>query len=125
VADASLGRAAVTTCLLASSASTQPVLNGPDAYGDWLADAPGVRCHITPDTMPPPFTANNASLGLEVVVRPRRVVRDVPAGFEASLFATDLVMRLCPAAASGIETASPDAPSVCRGSQKAEIETAK
>ena len=82
--------AAVTICVLASTASAQPVLNGSDDNGDWHADAPGVRRHITQDIMPPPFASSNASRGPEVVVQPRHAVPDVPAGFEASLFATDL-----------------------------------
>ena len=43
-----LAAALIGTAAIAASAQTPTVLTGAAAYGDWRADAPGVRRKITP-----------------------------------------------------------------------------
>jgi glucose/arabinose dehydrogenase len=73
-------------------AFAQPVLTGTDAYSDWHSDAPGVRRHITPDSLPPPYASGSASRSPDVVTQPRHAQLQVPPGFAVSLFAGGLDM---------------------------------
>ena len=71
-------------------AAAQPVLTGPDAYGDWRGDAPGVRRHIVPDPLPRPFATGFAARGPEVIEQPRSARLNVPEGFQVTLLAKGL-----------------------------------
>lgn len=74
------------------------VLKGKAAFGDWRQDAPGVRRHITPDSLPTisPEKPNE----VEVVPMPAGAAPRVPEGFTAELVATGLgkprVIRTAP-----------------------------
>ena len=67
------------------------VLRGTAAFGDWTFDAPGVRRHITAADLPKPFATQAASKSARVVEAPSGALPKVPAGFEVSVFAHDLV----------------------------------
>jgi glucose/arabinose dehydrogenase len=87
-------------CGAAVPAAAQPMLTGADAFGDWHADAPGVRRHIMPDALPAAYTTRSFGHAPEVVAQPRSAGLHVPAGFEVSLFASGLdeprTMRTAP-----------------------------
>ena len=76
------------------------VLRGAAAFGDWRDDAPGVRRHITAQDLPKPYATQSASRSARVVDAPAGALPKVPAGFDVSVFATDLVgprlMRTAP-----------------------------
>jgi glucose/arabinose dehydrogenase len=64
---------------------------GAAAYGDWRADAPGVRRKLTPADMPPPLASPPAANASRVVPRPAGAAPKVPPGFAVSEFASGLV----------------------------------
>jgi glucose/arabinose dehydrogenase len=75
-------------------------LTGQGAFGDWHADAPGVRRKITAADMPPPFATPSARDHPRIVPEPANARPAVPPGFEVSLFASGLdaprVIRVAP-----------------------------
>src|SRR3981081_1615356 len=74
----------------AHSALAQPVLRGPEAYGDWKGDRPGLARHITPEDLPRPGATRSASNVSRIVSRPAAAAPQVPDGFRADLFAEGL-----------------------------------
>ena len=83
---------AVSAVAVASACSAQPapgpVLKGAAAYGDWKADAPGVRRLITAADLPAPG-ATASSVGFaQPVEQPAGASLAVPAGFKVSKFAS-------------------------------------
>jgi glucose/arabinose dehydrogenase len=76
------------------------VLAGAAAFGDWTADAPGLRRHITAADLPAPYTTRSASNGAPVVRRPGNALPKVPPGFKVELYASGLdgprLLRLAP-----------------------------
>jgi glucose/arabinose dehydrogenase len=78
----------------------QAVRQGPDAYGDWRTDAPGVIRHISPADLPQPAATASASRGPHVVPRPGGAMPVVPPGFTVQIWATGLntprVLRTAP-----------------------------
>lgn len=87
---AAIGLASLCLFPLALSADDGKVLRGTAAFGDWRADTPGVRRHITADDLPKPYETRSASRVSRVVVPPRDALPKVPAGFEISNFASGL-----------------------------------
>lgn len=83
-------RMAAAFLLAAVPAAAQPVLTGPEAFGDWRTDAPGVRRHISPDALPRPFATGFSARGPDVIAQPRHARLSVPEGFQVSLFAKGL-----------------------------------
>jgi glucose/arabinose dehydrogenase len=75
------------------------LLTGKAAFGDWRADAPGVRRHITPADLPPPGATPSVGNGASIVSRPAAGPQ-VPPGFRADLLASNLsgprAMRVAP-----------------------------
>ena len=81
------------TCILAGSLppharAAEAVLDGEGANGNWTASAPGVRHHVDPKALPPPFATESARKGAHIVDRPKGAMPKVPAGFEVSEYAT-------------------------------------
>jgi glucose/arabinose dehydrogenase len=76
------------------------LLTGEAAMGDWSADAPGVRRKITPADLPAPFATRSAENGPKKLARPEGAMPRVPAGFQVSLFASNLeeprMVRIAP-----------------------------
>jgi hypothetical protein len=66
------------------------VLAGAAAFGDWTADAPGLRRHITAADLPAPYATRMASNGPHVVRRPGGALPKVPPGFKVELYASGL-----------------------------------
>ena len=66
------------------------VLVGQGAFGDWTADAPGVRRRITPADLPKPYATKSVDAGSRVVPRPEGAWPKVPAGFKVEEFAAGL-----------------------------------
>jgi glucose/arabinose dehydrogenase len=73
-----------------SRAADEPLLTGAAAYGDWRADAPGVRRKISPADLPAPMASQAASNPSRIVPRPEGALPKAPAGFSVSLFAKGL-----------------------------------
>ena len=77
-----------------------PILTGAAAFGDWRTDAPGVRRHIQPNDLPPPYASRSASNSPDIVQRPAEAALHVPPGFTVTLFAQNLrgprLMRTAP-----------------------------
>jgi glucose/arabinose dehydrogenase len=71
-------------------AVAQTILTGAAAFGDWHADAPGVRRHITPDALPAPYATRSFGQAPEVIAQPPGATLHVPAGFAVSPFASGL-----------------------------------
>ena len=77
------------TCAAAQSAPPSGgVRSGPEAYGDWRTDAPGVRRLIRPNDLPAPGTS--ASAHARVATRPAGAELKVPPGFTVAPFARGL-----------------------------------
>ena len=74
----------------AIASSRSEVLNGSAAYGDWRADRPGVRRHITPKDLPVPHATASVRNSSRVVKRPAGAALQVPPGFKAEVFADGL-----------------------------------
>ncbi len=76
------------------------VRTGPAAYGDWRADAPGVRRLITAADLPPPFATLSAGNPSRRAARKPSDVPKAPDGFSVDLFAKGLsvprVIRTAP-----------------------------
>lgn len=91
---------AVLTAAVAAAAAAETVRTGKAATGDWRSDAPGVRRHIRPTDLPPPFETPSADESSQVVPRPAGASPKVPAGFKVEVFAADLkaprVVRVAP-----------------------------
>jgi hypothetical protein len=73
---------ALTALLFPIAAAAQTrVLTGHEAYGDWRADAPGVRRHIRASDLPAPMATPSTRNSVSVV-KPRDGAQlKVPAGF--------------------------------------------
>ena len=73
---------------------------GPAAYGDWRADAPGVRRLITPNDLPAPYATQSAANPSRGAPRPPAMLPKAPDGFAVDLFADGLktprVIRTAP-----------------------------
>jgi glucose/arabinose dehydrogenase len=65
-------------------------LTGPAAYGDWHADAPGVRRKITVADLPSPYASPSVREGAHVVARPAGAQLSVLPGFSVALLADHL-----------------------------------
>ena len=84
IASLVLGFLLFATPALAQQAETRA---GAAAFGDWRADAPGVRRKITPADLPPPFATAGAARSSRLVARPRDAKPLAPAGFNVELLA--------------------------------------
>jgi len=67
-----------------------PILEGKAAFGDWRADAPGVRRHVAPADLPAPHATPSAGNPSRVVPKPASAQLKVPPGFHIDLFASGL-----------------------------------
>ena len=77
-------RAAVAAVLAADE------LTGPAAYGDWKADAPGLRRKITAADLPAPFATPAVRETARIVAQPAGARLSAPPGFSVALFADHL-----------------------------------
>ncbi len=84
----------------AAQSTPTPLLAGSAAFGDWRADAPGVRRKIAPADLPAPYASGSASRGPSVVAAPRGALPKAPPGFTVMRFAEGLetprVLRIAP-----------------------------
>ncbi len=84
----------------ASALAADGALTGRAAFGDWRADAPGVRRLIAPADLPAPYATPSAAHFSHIVARPASVMPRAPAGFSVDLFASNLdgprVIRIAP-----------------------------
>jgi len=78
------------TAALGLAADPPQVLTGQAAYGDWKADAPGVRRKITAADVPPPFATPAVRETARVIAQPSGAQLSVPSGFSVALFADHL-----------------------------------
>ncbi|MGP0091708.1 MAG: PQQ-dependent sugar dehydrogenase [Xanthobacteraceae bacterium] len=84
---------ALSFVLLAAETGAQTggdVLTGQAAFGDWRADKPGVRRHITASDLPAASLARSSSNSARIVARSDEQKPAVPAGFQVELFASGL-----------------------------------
>lgn len=80
---------AMTHAATAPAAIAQSTLTGADAYGDWRADAPGVRRLIRPADLPAPVAPQGSS-NPRVVAKPDGARLAAPPGFVVEPYATGL-----------------------------------
>ena len=80
-------RTGVQTPLAGSSNS---LLEGKAAYGDWHTDAPGIRRYIRPSDLPAPYASSSAENVVSVVAKPADAKLNVPSGFIVKLLASGL-----------------------------------
>jgi len=73
-----------------AGAQTGQVLSGQAAFGDWRADKPGLRRHITASDLPAPSAARSSSNPARIVGRSGEQRPSVPAGFQVEIFASGL-----------------------------------
>ena len=73
-----------------TGAQTGDVLTGQAAFGDWRADKPGLRRHITATDLPAASLARSSSNSARIVARSGEQKPTVPAGFQVELFASGL-----------------------------------
>src|SRR5262249_10940103 len=74
----------------AQAPSSEKVLTGQGALGDWTTDEPGMRRRITLADLPKPFATESADNHPGIVRRPAGAWPKAPAGFVVEEFATDL-----------------------------------
>ncbi|MEX0752301.1 MAG: sorbosone dehydrogenase family protein [Xanthobacteraceae bacterium] len=74
----------------AQTAAPAAVLTGKAAFGDWRADAPGVRRHISAGDLPPPFASASTRNRVETAPDRREGLLKAPTGFAVTLFAKGL-----------------------------------
>jgi glucose/arabinose dehydrogenase len=90
----------LATFALAACAAVSAHADSVSVYGDWRADAPGLRRHITPADLPLPFDSPSASNGPRVVAPPAGAAPKVPAGFSVARAVDGLdgprVLRVAP-----------------------------
>ena len=67
------------------AASSNSLLEGKAAYGDWRADAPGVRRYITPSDLPAPYASSSVENVVSVIAKPAAAKLNVPSGFTVKL----------------------------------------
>ncbi len=82
--------AAVAVATAAIAADPPQVLTGAAAYGDWHADAPGVRRKITAADLPPPYATGSVREGAHIVEQPAGAQLSTLPGFSVALFADHL-----------------------------------
>src|SRR5262249_31558066 len=71
--------------------TSQPVLKGKAAFGDWRADKPGGRRLIPASDQPQPFLTSPEADGIgEAVSMPAGAKPNLPAGFSAELVASGI-----------------------------------
>ena len=75
---------------MVAARATGELLTGEVAKGDWTTDAPGVRRKLTTADLPAPYATKSVDNGPRVVGRPAGALPQVPAGFRAELFASDV-----------------------------------
>jgi glucose/arabinose dehydrogenase len=80
----------LTLCLFPSAPRAEPQLEGAASFGDWRADAPGVRRHITPADLPKPYATASSASPARVVAPPAGATPRAPEGFSVSIFAQGL-----------------------------------
>jgi glucose/arabinose dehydrogenase len=86
-----IGFALLAGCLAAGAAfAAEAVLSGQAAFGDWRADAPGVRRLITPADLPAPFVTKSSANPSRRAARTRSDTPRAPPGFTVNLFAEGL-----------------------------------
>lgn len=95
--------ALATTCQMALAEdrpSARQALTGAAAFGDWRADAPGVRRKIVAADLPAPYATDPAAHVPRIVARPAGALPKVGADFHVSLFAEGLskprLLRVAP-----------------------------
>jgi glucose/arabinose dehydrogenase/cytochrome c2 len=74
----------------APDGGTGGVLTGAAAFGDWRADAPGLRRLIRVEDLPAPFATSSARNSPRIVPRPAGAVPRAPEGWRVDLFAEGL-----------------------------------
>ena len=83
-----------------AAARAEPVRTGPDAFGDWRTDAPGVGRLIRPADLGAPYQTRSRSNGPSVAARPAGAVPRGPEGTEVAVFAAALsgprILRTAP-----------------------------
>ena len=70
--------------------SSNSLLVGKAAYGDWRADAPGVRRHIRPSDLPAPYAFSSTVNIVSGISKPADARLNVPLGFSVKVFASGL-----------------------------------
>jgi len=83
----SLGLAALAP---RAAPAEEAMLNGAAAYGDWTQDKPGLRRHLAPADLPPPYATRSTANGPQEVPRPAGAMPKVPPGFKVEAFAAGL-----------------------------------
>jgi glucose/arabinose dehydrogenase len=75
---------------VAAAQADEGVRTGSAAYGNWRADAPGVRRLITPADLPPPYATKSAAQPSRRIARADSQLPSAPPGFVVDLFADGL-----------------------------------
>ena len=70
-----------------AASEREKLLSGTAAMGDWTRDAPGVRCRITVNDLPPPSSNAWAINRARVVERPAGAQLQMPPGFKIEMYA--------------------------------------
>ena len=71
-------------------ASSNSLLIGKAAYGDWRSDAPGIRRHIRASDLPAPYASSSTANFASGVGKPADARLNVPVGFKVKLLASGL-----------------------------------
>ena len=103
-------------------------LKGSAAFGDWRADQPGIRRRIEARDLPAPYATRPTAHPPRIVRPPKGALPKVPAGFEVSLFASDLeqprLMRVAPNGDVFVAETAAGRIRVLRGASSGPVETA-
>ncbi|GIL37861.1 PQQ-dependent sugar dehydrogenase [Roseiterribacter gracilis] len=108
----------------AAPAQVGKLLEGRAAFGDFRADAPGVRRHITVDALPAPYETQSARNPSRVVEPAADAMPRVPDGFKIEKFAENLaaprILRTAPNGDIFVAETAAGRVKILRGTGKAE-----
>jgi glucose/arabinose dehydrogenase len=83
-----------------AAGSDATLRSGTAAFGDWRADAPGVRRLIRPADLPTPYATRSTANGASLAAPPANLLPQVPAGFSVRRLLAGLdnprVLRVAP-----------------------------
>ncbi len=83
-----VGALACLASVLSAARAAEPLYQGPDAFGDYSRDAPGVWHKITAGDLPPPFTREARRNSSPLAAPSNDATPKVLPGFSVSAFAT-------------------------------------
>jgi glucose/arabinose dehydrogenase len=95
-----LAAAYAATTMLGAAWAAETVKKGPEAFGGWQQDKPGVRRLIKPEDLPQPGATSSAANSAQPIPMPEGAHVKLPPGFSATMIASGIenprALRIAP-----------------------------